>query len=269
MDRTLHLTTPLMTGPDVKELQTLLQKGGYFDGELDGEYGPLTAQGVYRAKFRLGYATPDQSAAALLLTFLDGTKEPTAAMSKVATERNKKPKAGTLSPAQQKVQKALSQLGQTENPPESNQCKYTEWYGMTGAWCAMFMTWIHAELGMGAKSFRKSLRYAYVPFVVGDARAGKNGLMLAPGPSDGVLACFDWQGDGVADHIGMCAEEPTVKRLVPDALKKAVTQFGPLGAGDFWCVEGNTAVGNDSNGGSVMLRKRNRNLVQNFVRVAA
>ncbi|MDQ5821742.1 MAG: peptidoglycan-binding protein [Actinomycetota bacterium] len=268
MDRTLQLTSPLMTGPDVKELQTLLRKAGYLDDVIDGEYGPLTAQAVYRAKFRLGYRSPDQTAAGLLVSYLDGTKEPTEAMKKVAAERNKKPKAGSLTPAQRKVQKALSQLGQKENPADSNRCKYTAWYGMVGAWCAMYMTWIHAELGMGAKSFRKGTRYAYVPFVVADARAGKNGLMLAAGPSDGVLACFDWQGDGVADHIGMCAEEPTVKRLVPDALNKAVRQFGSLGAGDFWCVEGNTAVGNDSNGGSVMLRKRNRKNVQSYVKVA-
>lgn len=268
--RVLQLTSPHMKGDDVARLQSKLVQRGYLKGQVDGEYGPLTAQAVYRAKYRLGYGKPDQVAAKLLYDYLSGAKQPTAAMKARAKKRAKAaPKRGGLMREQKLVQKACSQLGQTEHPAGSNRCKFSIWYGLIGAWCAMLMTWTHVALGYSRRSFVKGSRYAYVPFVVGDARAGRNGLMLAHGPADAILACFDWQHDGTADHIGMCAEEATLRRLVPKALEHAIREFGPLGAGDFWCVEGNTAVGNDSNGGMVMLRKRNRSLVQAFVKVAA
>jgi len=45
--RLLHLASPLMTGPDVKALQKLLNATGYGKGiDEDGEYGPMTAQAV-------------------------------------------------------------------------------------------------------------------------------------------------------------------------------------------------------------------------------
>ena len=45
MRRTLVLTSPHMTGDDVKYAQRVLEKhGGYYQGKPDGEYGPITAQ---------------------------------------------------------------------------------------------------------------------------------------------------------------------------------------------------------------------------------
>ena len=61
--RLLHLASPLMTGADVKALQKLLNEDGYGKGlDADGEYGPMTAQAVYRAQFWLGFPRPDQLA---------------------------------------------------------------------------------------------------------------------------------------------------------------------------------------------------------------
>jgi hypothetical protein len=189
-----------------------------------------------------------------------------AAKRKAAANKKTK-KAAPLSIQQKKVQHALSQLGQTEHPSGSNNSKFNKWYGMIGAWCAMFQTWISVTLKIELKTWAKGRYYAYVPFIVADAIAGRRGLMVAGGPADGVRVCFDWQGDKIADHIGMAAEEATLKRLVPKALENAIRQFGNLGQGDFWCIEGNTGVGNDSNGGEVMLRKRNRANVRLFVKV--
>jgi cell wall-associated NlpC family hydrolase len=56
--RTLHLANPLLHGPDVAALQRLLTAGAAGDvhpGPVDGEYGPLTAAAVRRAKRVLGY----------------------------------------------------------------------------------------------------------------------------------------------------------------------------------------------------------------------
>jgi lysozyme family protein len=63
--RVLQLANPHMTGPDVEEAQRLLLRNpfGSFDpGDVDGEYGDLTAGAVQRAKWELGYPdTADNS----------------------------------------------------------------------------------------------------------------------------------------------------------------------------------------------------------------
>jgi lysozyme family protein len=56
--RVLQLANPHMTGPDVTEAQRLLKQNPFrsFDaGDIDGEYGELTAGAVQRAKWELGY----------------------------------------------------------------------------------------------------------------------------------------------------------------------------------------------------------------------
>jgi hypothetical protein len=276
--RTLHLVSPHMKGPDVENVQHLLMRHGFYTGKVDGDFGPLTAQAVYRAKYRLGYPKPDQVAGDLLCAYLRGTKRPGKLMGLFALRRarlaakKKAAAAASLTNGQKLVKLACSQLGQTESPRDSNRSKFSLWYGIIGAWCAMFVTWLHVTAGVG-KSFKQGSLYHYVPTIVADARAGRNGLMLASGPASGIVVCFDWPGEspGTADHVGICADEADLRRFAPDALREAIKDFGPLNksAGDFWTVEGNTAVGNDSNGGEVMIRKRNRSLVQVFVKVAA
>jgi hypothetical protein len=74
--RTLHLTNPLMTGPDVKALQLLLAP--YHPGDVDGEFGSYTAAAVKRAKWALGYPPDhlDGSAGPNLVAYLQGTAVP-------------------------------------------------------------------------------------------------------------------------------------------------------------------------------------------------
>lgn len=276
MGRTLHLTSPVMEGPDVTELQTVLASHGYLQAKIDGKYGPHTAQAAYRATYRLGYPLPSQTIrrSGLLGEYLLGKKRSLPMRARASARARKSPfgkpvvKDG-LTHGQLIVQRALSQVGQTEDPPNSNRSKFSLWYGIVGAWCAMFVTWTFSSLGFSKKTFMQRVRYSYVPYVVHDAHAGANGLMLAGGPADGVLVTFDWDHDGTADHIGICAEQATLRRLNLQLLQKALAEQGALGAGDFWTVEGNTAYGNDSNGGEVMIRRRNRSEVAAFARVAA
>jgi hypothetical protein len=142
---------------------------------------------------------------------------------------------------------AITQIGVKESPPDSNQVKYCSWYGMVGPWCAMFVTWSFETIG-GAQAFVKGSRYAYVPYIVSDARAGKYGLKTTDEPIPGDLACYDWEWNGEYDHIGVFEKW--------------------LGGGDFNAIEGNTSYGNDSNGGEVMRRSRNRSSQSTvFVRV--
>jgi hypothetical protein len=143
---------------------------------------------------------------------------------------------------------AVTQLGVQEKPPNSNRCKFTDWYGMVGPWCAMFCTWCYETAG-NSPSFKQGERYAYVPYIVADARANRYGLTTTENPIPGDLVCFDWEGDTIYDHVG-------------------IFEAWIVGAGDFSCIEGNTSYANQSNGGEVMRRTRNRTQARaTFVRV--
>jgi len=144
---------------------------------------------------------------------------------------------------------ATEEIGVKEYPPGSNVCPYSQWYGMTGPWCAMFCTWAFETAG-GSPSFIQGQRYAYVPYLVADARAARYGLTTTDDPIPGDLVAYDWDWNGEYDHIG---------------LFERWTDSG----GRFTAVEGNTSTSNDSNGGEVMRRTRDRSEQGTvFVRVA-
>jgi hypothetical protein len=140
---------------------------------------------------------------------------------------------------QQALAKAVTQLGVKESPPQSNQVKYCSWYGMTGPWCAMFTSWCYEQAG-GSPSFAKGKTYAYVPYIVGDARAKRNGLVTTDSPIPGDLVCYDWNwADGEYDHVGIFE--------------------GWTSGSYFTAIEGNTtssASGDQSNGGEVCRKQR-------------
>jgi hypothetical protein len=151
----------------------------------------------------------------------------------------------------QALEAATRDLGYVESPPESNRTKYGQWYGMDGQpWCAMAVTSWYLEAGPSS-TFREGQTYAYVPYIVSDARNQRNGLTVATTPLPGDLVCYDWGRDGTFDHVG---------------LFEAWAGSSPSA---FTAIEGNTSAGNDSNGGKVMRRDRDtRNQSTVFVRVA-
>lgn len=151
------------------------------------------------------------------------------------------------------LNRACSQIGVSESPPNSNVVKFSDWYGMIGPWCAMFVTWCFEygadDLRVDSPPFVKGSRYAYVPYIVADARAHKYGLSTTDDPVPGDLVCYDWQSNGEPDHIGVFERWQ--------------------GGGDFSAIEGNTSTSDNSNGGQVMRRVRNRSGQGTvFVRVA-
>jgi len=147
------------------------------------------------------------------------------------------------------LSKAITQLGVKENPPNSNHTMYCDWYGDgNGPWCAMFATWSYEMVG-DSPSFVKGSRWAYVPYIVSDARNNNYGLSVTKDPIPGDLVCYDWQGDGVFDHVGL--------------FEKWVD------SSNFTAIEGNTSTSNNSDGGEVMRRQRNiQGQTTVFVRVA-
>lgn len=241
--RLLHLASPLMTGADVKKLQKLLNEDGYGKGlDADGEYGPMTAQAVYRAQFWLGFPRPDQLAGRRFTDYLTGAAKPTPEMRTRVAARKKAAKEASF--RKDAVKLAKSKVGTIETPV--NIQEFGKWYGMNGVpWCAIFVSWCFAN--SGSKSFSRRSRWAYVPYVLNDAHAARNGLTITRAPEPGDLVLFDWDSDGVCDHIGI-VEKPS-----------------PLVT-----IEGNTSPTDNSNGGQVMRRTdRSASDIAAFVHVSS
>lgn len=105
--------------------------------------------------------------------------------------------------------------GLGETPDGSNHNEITEWYGMDGPWCAMTVSRALCKAGFttdGNNVVIPGVRtttargWAYVPYLLNDFRdAGR-----ADGnPHPGDIVVFDWDADGMADHVGMVdAVEP-------------------------------------------------------------
>ncbi|NJO46184.1 MAG: CHAP domain-containing protein [Oscillatoriales cyanobacterium RM2_1_1] len=141
------------------------------------------------------------------------------------------------------LQIATAELGYTESPPGSNGNKFGQWYGMNYVpWCAIFVSYCFDRAGL-TLPIRTPKGFAYCPDGVVWFR-NRGQWFLAPQVGD--LVFYSWQQDGIADHIGI------VETINSD--------------GGLLSIEGNTAVGNDSNGGEVMRRRRERSGVLGFGR---
>lgn len=268
--RTFTLTSPHMGSkfsselkPHIIAFQNALkrQTPQRFHGKCDGEYGPETAQAVYDTKFYdFGYKEADRVAGDSFYAYLTGSKKPNALM----RMRSKKRKAVHDTLSRMIFKMYISKLGETEHPANSNKSYASLWYGLIGAWCAMAYSW--AANHAGSKIFKAGAYCAYVPTLVYDARNHRNGLKAVFKPFSGCGVCFKWPGESsaVADHIGCYAEEVDLQKLCPVEFGVAVQRFGHLGANEFWTIEGNTAIGNNSNGGEQIIRKRDHSTVAQF-----
>jgi peptidoglycan hydrolase-like protein with peptidoglycan-binding domain len=130
---------------------------------------------------------------------------------------------------------ARAEIGYKESPSGSNKTKYGKAYGMDGQpWCAMFVWWVFKEAGC-SELFYGGKKNAYCPTIADYYIAKKQTVSKSKGePGDIVL--FDFNNNNSSDHIGI------IEKRNSD--------------GTYTCIEGNTAVGNNSNGGQVMRRTR-------------
>jgi hypothetical protein len=130
------------------------------------------------------------------------------------------------------------EIGQVEKPTNSNKTKYGKWFGFDGvAWCGMFVSWCYATAGFPLPKIGFTKGFAGCQTAV--AYFIKTGQITTK-PIAGDIVFFDWNKDGRYDHTGIFVKW--------------------LNDNEFETIEGNTAVGNDSNGGQVMRRKRNKNV---------
>jgi CHAP domain len=161
------------------------------------------------------------------------------------------PEPATVTIRKKALAGAIRHLGYAESPFGSNHTKFGMWYGVDWQpWCAIFCTYCYEVEAGGSSSFIKGRKYAYVPYIVADARNKRNGLSVPNSAMPGDLVCFDWRRDGTYDHVG----------LFERWTGPAPTQFSS--------IEGNTSTSSDSNGGQVMRRYRDtRSQGTVFVRV--
>jgi len=131
---------------------------------------------------------------------------------------------------------ARSQLGVYEKPDNSNRTPYSEWYGLIGPWCAMFVSWVfyHAGLPLPASTAKG---FSYTPS--GAAWFQRRGRWTRV-PRPGYVVFFDWPDDGVnrISHVGI------VESVRAD--------------GAVVTIEGNTG---SAHGGMVMRRVRRTGIV--------
>ena len=133
---------------------------------------------------------------------------------------------------------ARGELGTKEFPANSNRVKYSSWYGLTGPWCVMFVDWVFAQAGVSLPT-----RTASCTTLMKAAKAA--GCWVTSGYRAGDVAIFDWGGDKVPDHCGV------IEHVLSNG---------------YLTIEGNTAVGNDSDGGEVMRRTRTARQILGAVR---
>ncbi len=241
----LSLTSPNVTGFYVTAAQKVLKNVGYYNGKVDGIYGQQTAAATKAAKWDLGYAEKNINGTfgEVLLDFLLENKKSTLLMKRRAGIRHNKSTLGDKA-----LDVATRYIGMSEEPAGSNKVMFSEWYGMIGPWCAMFVTYCFVKAG--SKSFVKGSKYAYCPYLLADAKASRNGLRIIPTTSacTGDIVLFDWNKDGTADHVGIVNVAPNKRKT-------------------FTSVEGNTSGTNPSDGGMVALMERKVTDVIAFVRV--
>ena len=143
---------------------------------------------------------------------------------------------------------AAKYIGVTEYPPNSNKVIFnTAYYGkeVSGAaypWCAVFMWYIFREAG-ASDLFCGGGKYAYTPSIANFYKSKGKSYSI---PKPGDLVLFKFPGSNRINHIGI------VERvLAPNKIQT---------------IEGNTSVGNNTNGGAVMRRTRATNYVACYCR---
>jgi hypothetical protein len=137
---------------------------------------------------------------------------------------------------------AAAELGYMEQPADSNRTKYGAWYGLDGQpWCVMFVQWIFDRAEAGGLMPAKTASCTALM-----QAAKRAGVWVSDGYRPGDVVIYDFSGrKRQAQHCGI------VERA---------------GSGSVVAIEGNTAVGNDANGGAVMRRTRKETVIMGAVR---
>lgn len=77
--------------------------------------------------------------------------------------------------------------------------KYWSWYGFSSRveWCATFVSYVTEKANV------KMERFAYCPTGINNFKANNQWQDRDVEPKSGAIIFFDWDGDGVSDHVGI------------------------------------------------------------------
>lgn len=139
---------------------------------------------------------------------------------------------------------ARAELGNRESPRGSNNSKYNAAYGAPRQpWCGMFVWYVFRKVGIDLRKY--SDNPAYTPNFAGDL-AAKGWTVTKKSAQPGDIVFFDFPGHARRiEHVGI-----------------VVQNQGPI----LVTIEGNTSLGNNSNGGQVLMRTRALSLVKAVMR---
>jgi hypothetical protein len=133
---------------------------------------------------------------------------------------------------------AKKEVGYKEYPAGTNKTKFGKWFGFDGvAWCGMFVSWVYHNAGapLGNIGFTNGFAGCQTAY----AYFKKNNMIVEwDKVQKGDIVLYDWNGDGRFDHTGIFERK--------------------LGENIFYAYEGNTSVSNQSNGGEVQYRDRDK-----------
>ena len=134
---------------------------------------------------------------------------------------------------------AESQLGVIEWPAGSNKVKYNTWfygrevYGASYPWCMAFVQWCYDKAG-----YTLPYKTASCSSLLNWYKKNKPECVVKE-PEPGDIIIYNFGHTGIVESVN---------------------------ADTITAIEGNTAVGNDSNGGEVMRRTRSKALVTAYIR---
>jgi Putative peptidoglycan binding domain/CHAP domain len=173
-------------GADVAEAQRLLTTKGFSPGAADGSFGPKTRSAVVAFQRSKGLTA-------------DGV---------IGPNTWKALRAGTTtggaSLGAKMLETARAELGNVEatNNNDGAILKYPRYFGRgREAWCADFVSWVSQHSG-------GKMNNPYTPSIVNELKA--KGTWKTSNPQVGDLVLFDWDHNGVANHIGL------VEKVNPD-----------------------------------------------------
>lgn len=148
------------------------------------------------------------------------------------------------------VSKAKSYIGTVEKPSGSNNVIFnTHYYGkaVSGsayAWCCVFV-WDIFRLCSASSLFYDGKKTDYCPTL--QSWGKKKGLAVSKSDGQaGDIIFFDWNGNGLADHVGIIEKKNN--------------------DGTYLTIEGNTSLTSNDNGGKVMNRTRKLSEICTIIR---
>lgn len=129
------------------------------------------------------------------------------------------------------VSVALEQVGNVGGQ------KFWSWYGYPGRveWCATFVSWVANQNGYIESG--AVLKFAYCPTGVNWFKEKGQWLDGGGTPNPGDIIFFDWEPDGVSDHVGI------VVRVEGDKVKTMEGNTGDMAAEREYPLNSNVIVG--------------------------